>query len=353
MSGEKTEQPTAKKIKDARKKGSVLKSQDITQALVFLTATMVLLFGGQAFVSELRALLQQFFRPEVLSGTLLPDQLLSLTGMAFQRLFIVVLPLALGVMIVAGATTFLQVQPLLSFDVIKPKFEKLNPIQGFQNIFFKAKTYVELAKNLLKFTLVLVVAYFLIRDSLGPLILSSQLSVAQSGELAGTLLSRFLLRVGGLFALIGAADFFLQRSFYTKGLKMSKQEVLDEYKQDEGDQHVKQARKHLHQELSQQAAVRTVPKAAAVVVNPTHLAIAIQYDDKFESAPSVCAKGQDDLAQNIIGIAKEHHVPIIRNVPLAHSLYKVGIGDEIPEDLYDAVAEVLNWVYSLEEENKK
>jgi flagellar biosynthetic protein FlhB len=159
-----------------------------------------------------------------------------------------------------------------------------------------------------------------------------------------------LFRIGAVFLVVGAADFMLQKKLYMKQMKMSKYDVQKEYKDEEGDPNIKHMRHQLHEELLANAMVEKVPKADAVVVNPTHLAIAIEYDEGSMNAPLVTAKGQRTIAERIIAIAREHRVPIVRNVPLAHSLFAVEIGGEIPEDLYEAVAEVLNWVYQLAEE---
>jgi flagellar biosynthesis protein FlhB len=150
-----------------------------------------------------------------------------------------------------------------------------------------------------------------------------------------------------VFLILGAADYLLQQKLHMKQLMMSKYEVQKEFKEEEGDPHVKHMRRELHHELLAQSMVENVPKAHAVVVNPTHLAVAIRYEEQAMNAPTVTAKGQFSMAERIKELARKHRVPIVRNVPLAQSLYAVEIGQEIPEGLYEAVAEVLNWVYQL------
>ncbi|MCX6627856.1 MAG: EscU/YscU/HrcU family type III secretion system export apparatus switch protein [Candidatus Solibacter sp.] len=352
MPGEKTEQPTAKRIREARKKGQVFKSPDITQALLFLTAAGILAGFGGVFVDQLRKLLTDFLQPATFSDAVGPALLLDRTGTAFARFLLLCAPMLVALAMVAAAAVFLQVQPLFSPEVVMPKLDKLNPLKGFQNIFFKSKTYIELLKNLAKFTIVLVLAGIVIRSSLRDAVMASRLSVESAGALAGGLVSSFLLRAGVVFLLIGAADFLLQKKLYMKSLMMSKEEVKQEYKQDEGDPHVKQMRKHLHEEALLGGATVKVPKADVVVINPTHLAIALKYDEKSMGAPEIVAKGREELAAKIREIAERHKVPILRNVPLAHSLYAVELGREIPEDLYEAVAEVLNWVFQLRQERE-
>ncbi len=347
MSGEKTEPPTPKKIKDARKKGQVSKSNDLTQAFLFISGAGVLAMGGPHFARELSQLMVDFFQPHMLTGDLPLDRLLHYQGVAWIRFLLLSAPLLVALFLVAGAVSYLQVGALFSTDVIQPKFEKLNPIQGFQNLFFKAKTYIEALKNLLKFAVVLFLVYKLLLASFRDVVLTARTSLADTGALAADLMFSILFRVGGAFVVIGAADFMFQKQQYLKGLKMSKYEVEKEFKQDEGDPHIKHQRRALHEEMLHESAVEHVPKADVVVVNPTHLAVAMQYDEKTMNAPRVTAKGQNKMAQTIIELAKQHKVPVLRNVPLAHSLFELEVGRDIPEDLYETVAEVLNWVYQL------
>jgi flagellar biosynthetic protein FlhB len=350
MPGEKTEQPTAKRIREARKKGQVFKSQDVTQAILFLTAAGILAAGGGMIADQLRKLLGEYLNPELLRQPLEASVLLERTGAAFTRLLLITGPMMVALCAVSAAAIFLQVKPLFSAEIVQMKFEKLNPAQGFQNIFFRSKTYIELLKNLVKLGVVLALAYFVIRGSLRDAILTSRLTVEDTGALATRMVAGFLLRGGVVFLLIGAADFLLQKKLYLKSLMMSKEEVKQEYKQEEGDPHVKGMRRHLQEELAMSGATVHVPKATVVVVNPTHLAIALRYEGESMGAPEVVAKGREELAAKIRELAEQHRVPVLRNVPLARSLYAVELGREIPEELYDAVAEVLNWVFQLKRE---
>jgi flagellar biosynthesis protein FlhB len=347
MSGEKTEKPTPKRLKDARKKGQVAKSQDLTHAVSFLVAVGVLAGGGRAYVAELRALMTGLFQPAMLTGVLPEDELLRQTGYAWGRALLLTMPLLGTLFLVSAAMTFLQVKPLFSVEVIKPKMDKLNPLKGFQNLFFKAKTYLELLKTLVKFTVIFAVAYAAFMGAVHDVVLTVRENPLTAGRLAASLMFGLLFKVSLIFLVLGAADFLLQKRMHLKTLMMSKYEVQKEYKEDEGDPHIKHLRKHLHEEMLANDVTRKVPKADVVVVNPTHLAIAIEYDEAAMNAPVVSAKGKLLMAERIIALAREHHVPILRQVPLAHKLYKVEVGQEIPDDLYAAVAEVLNWVYSL------
>ncbi len=347
MSEEKSEKPTQKKLRDARKKGQVSKSKDITQALLFLTAVGVLAAGGPTFVAETKRLIVDSFRPALFTGQLRPDEILHHAAYTWGRLLLFTVPFLVAVALVAAAGNFFQVKALFAPEAVQFKFEKLNFVKGFQNIFFKPKTYLELLKTLVKLAIVGSLAYMAVRSSLRDIILSARANPETMGKLAVSLMFKFLMNVGILFLIIGAADFFLQKKLFMKEMMMSKYEVKKEHKEEQGDPHIRHSRRHMHQQLQAQSMVQNVPKADVVVVNPTHLAIAIQYDDTTMNAPTVTAKGQADMAKRIIKLANESGVPVTRNIPLAHSLFQVELGLEIPEELYDAVAEVLNWVYRL------
>jgi flagellar biosynthetic protein FlhB len=347
MSGEKTEQPTPKKIQESRKKGEVFKSKDVIQALLFITAAAVITTGGRAYVSELLDLMKQFFQPEIMRGTMPENAMLTRMAYAWSKFLILTAPLMGALMIAGAAANFIQVKVLFAPEVIKPKFEKLNPVNGFKNVFFSPNTYIELIKNLIKFTVVFWLLYSAIRGSLRDIVPTAGMRLDQTASLAARLMTGLLFKVGGVFVVLGAADYMIQKKLFMKKMMMSKQEVKEEYKEMEGDPHVKHMRKHLFQQLMHGSVARNVPRATAVVANPTHLAIAIRYDETTMQAPRITAKGQDSLALKIIEIAKEHKVPVIRNIGLAHALIDLEVGHEIPEDLYEAVAEVLNFVYQL------
>jgi flagellar biosynthesis protein FlhB len=350
MSGEKTEQPTPKKLREARKKGQVAKSQDLTQSLLFVTAATVLAIGGSLYVAELKALMTGVFQPGMLTGTLTNDQVMRVTGFAWARALLLIAPLLGSLVVIAILTNFLQVKSVFSMDVVKPKLEKLNPVKGFQNIFFKSRTYLELLKTLIKFGITFAVAYYSLRNALPDVLSSTRANPSTSAKLAATLLISLLFKTGMIFVVLGVADFMLQKRMHMKNLKMSKYEVQKEYKEDEGDPHIKHMRKQLHEQMLAGDIAAKVPKASVVVINPTHIAVAIEYRESTMNAPVVTAKGQELLAQRIRDLARTHQVPILREVALARRLFKVELDSEIPEDLYGAVAEVLNWVQTLSQE---
>ena len=345
--GEKTEQPTPKRIRDARKKGQVFKSNDLTQAFLFLTASGILVVAGGSLVNQLKMLLTEFLQPSMLTGQMSSDELLRRMGHAWFNGLLYTAPLLGALCVVAASITFLQVQALFAPEVLKPKFEKLNPAKNFQNMFLKSRTYLNLLKNVVKSVIVIVLIYYTLKSSFRDVALSVRMDLNETAALAGSLMSSLLLRLGGAFIILGAADFILEKRQYMKGMMMSKYEVQKEYKEEEGDPTVRQMRKRLHEEILSEDMMHNAARADVVIVNPTHIAVAVRYDDGTMSAPMVTAKGQVRIAEKIIEMAKKNRVPIMRNVALAWGLYEVEVGQEIPEDLYDAVAEVLNWVYQL------
>lgn len=347
MPGEKTEQPTQKRLTDSRKKGEVFKSKDFIQALLFMIAAAVLTIGGPAYVSGLADLMKEFFQPNILRGDMQLSEMMSRFGYAFSRFMVLTTPMMAALMLGAVAANFVQVKALFAPEVIKPKFEKLNPVEGFKNIFFSSKTYIEMAKNLVKFVIVFWVLYSAIKGGLSDIVPTAGMKIGQTAKLAAHYTSSILLKVGAVFVVLGGADFLIQKKMFMKKMMMSKEDIKQEYKEQEGDPHVKHQRKHLFEQMMHESVAHNVPRATVIVANPTHLAIALKYDEKSMQAPQLTAKGQDSMALRIIDIAKKNQVPVVRNIGLAHSLFDLEIGHDIPEDLYEAVAEVLNFVYQL------
>jgi FlhB-like protein len=293
------------------------------------------------------------FDAKLLSGPLdglLYAQRISNAGLKFLLLII---PFLAALMVAAIAVTFAQTQGLIfSPAALSPKFEKLNPIAALQSMFLKPKTYIELIKTLLKFVVILWLAYSTLMPEIKDLILSSRIGMTEVASFAPMLLFTLLFKVGGVFLFFGAADYAIQKKLFMKELMMSKEEIKQEYKEQEGDPHLKGERKHLQRQLMQEAAAKRVPQAKAVIINPTHIAVAIGYDEQIMNAPRLAAKGQSEMAKRIIEIARKHQIPVIRNISLARSLYTLELDQEVPEDLYQAVAEILNFVAKLENTNE-
>ena len=344
-SGERTEEPTPKKIDDSRKKGQVWKSRDLTGVAVFLVGLGALGFTWEWVDAQVRELFAFAFDKVAHPGDL-TEAIPAALMMGVTAVVVLTLPVALGAAVVGGLVDFLQVGPLFTKDPLTPKLEKLNPIAGFKNIVSK-KQLVEMLKSTLKISIAGYVVYGAVRDSIRQVVLSVRGDAAMTMELLGDLVFTVSIRAGLMFTAFALFDVWWQRRTYLKDLRMTKDEVKREYKESEGDPHHKAKRKELHQEILESAQMEAVKDADVIVTNPDHVAVALRYDREQDAAPRVLCKGIDSRAQAIKTLAREHEVPQVRNVPLAHALLRIEVDAEIPEELYDAVAEVLNFVYGL------
>lgn len=351
MSDDKTEKPTTRRLADARKKGRVAKSSDLTQAVLFLTAAAILSFTGPALVEQLKSMMVGSFSSRMMAGADDPGTLVNRVNDISTTFVLLSAPLLIALTIASAAINFAQLRGLL-FVPPTVNFAKLNPVAGLQNVLFKPKTYLELVKSLLKFALVLWIAYATLSGFLRDLIVSSRLDIEQVAAFGPKLFFGLLFKVGAVFLVFGAADYALQKKLLMKDLMMSKEEIKQEFKNEEGDPHVKSHRKSMHAALLRENAAKQVSKAQTVVVNPTHIAVALRYEEVHMNAPRVAAKGEMFLAQKIIEIARMHNVPVIQNVSLAHSLFTLELEEEIPEELYETVAEILNLASRLANDNK-
>ena len=351
MSGEKTEQPTDKRLRDARKKGQVAKSQDLTSALMLISAVLVFwLSGAMTAKTLLGAMHDGIENAGSFTGVLTKERAMELL---FQGVLDMGLALApLFVFLFAGAILFnyIQIGSIFGIEGLKPDFNKLNPAEGFKQKFLKARPYVELAKTLLKSGITFVVVAWVLYAEIPNLLMLSGQPISHTVAYTFGLILKIGFYVGTLFLGLAAGDFFLQRFLFKNQMKMSKQEVKQEYKESEGDPLIKWMRRNMHKEILAQSSIAAVQTADAVLVNPTHVAVAVKYDRGKMDAPMVVAKGADLIAKQIREIAKKEDVPIMRDIPLARALYEVEIDEEIPEELYETVAEVLRWVYTLSED---
>jgi flagellar biosynthetic protein FlhB len=261
-------------------------------------------------------------------------------------------PILTALFVISLLVSYLQVGPIFSFEPVKPDLKKLNPAEGFKQKFLKARPYIELLKTVLKMTVAGVVIVAVIWNHRADIIRLSSQNVSNAGTFASTVMFQIGLKVGVAFLILGIADRFLQKFLHLKEMKMTKQEVKEEYKETEGNPLYKSARRRVYFEILQQSMMAAVKKADVVVINPTHVAVALKYDRAEMDAPVVVAKGAELMAAQIRKIAAEANVPTIRDVPLARALYDIEIDASIPEELFETVAEVLRWVYQLAEEKK-
>lgn len=343
--GEKTEEPTRKKIEDARKKGDVPKSQDVSGVITLFVAILAFLLLFKFMAEHVFELMRYYFS---LFGTRLSrGELVNIAVVTAKEFVIILLPLALTIMIAGIASYFAQFGFLFNADAVAPKFNKLNPISGFKNLFSLQKLLDGIKTTLkslvtLGVGFVFFISYIKQLPSVEIYTLQSQLGWIVDKAIA---IAFIILLVLALFAV---ADLIIVRKQYFKKLKMTKQEVKDEMKNSEGDPHIKAKIRQIQMAASRQRMMSAVETADVVITNPTHYAVAIKYDEAKYEAPLVVAKGMDLVAENIKKVAREHHVHIVQNPPLARSLYaQVDIDEAIPEALFGAVAEVLAYVYKM------
>ncbi|MCL2012561.1 MAG: type III secretion system export apparatus subunit SctU [Cystobacterineae bacterium] len=343
--GEKTEQPTSKKIRDARKDGNVWKSQDLKSVLGFVVAMGVLKSMWPFWEDRINMMFLFTFdaiaQPENISQAI-RDAL----NMGIWNVLLLSLPVVISCAVVGSLTDFLLVGALFSPKVLMPKLDKLNPLSGLKNLFSQQKL-MELPKSLVKMGVTGFVVYLVIQDALKFITLTVTQEANVTMALMGELIFRLVVQVSLAYLAFAIFDVWFQHYSYRKKMMMSMQEVKREYKESEGDPHSKAKRKQMHHEIMEGAQMAAVADADFVVTNPEHVAVALKYDKEQDSAPRVLCKGLDSRAQSIKELARRHDVAILRNVPLAHALFRIEIGSEIPEELYDAVAEVLNFVYGL------
>ena len=348
MSGEKTEEPTQKKLDDSRKKGQVWKSKDLTGVMGLVVGLGVVKGTWSGFEKKITELFHFSFE-HISHPEDIQTATYQLASMALQTVLMVALPVVGAVAVMGGLMDFLQVGSLFTIDPLIPKPEKLNPIEGAKNLISK-KSIVEIIKNILKMTVAGYVTYGAVKGGMPMVVAAVRRDVHTTLFIMGELLFIVATRVIMVFFLFSIFDVWWQRKAYMKDQMMSKEDVKKEYKESEGDPHQKAHRKQVAHEMLEEAQMHAVQNADVIVTNPDHVAVALKYDKDKDTAPRVIVKGMDFKAERIKAIARERDVPTLRNVPLAHALLRVDVGEEVPEALYDAVAEVLNFVYGLRNE---
>jgi flagellar biosynthetic protein FlhB len=345
---EKTEEATPKRLRDARKKGQVARSRDLNTIVILICAFALIAFMRGYMGEQFRALFQSNFELAA-KGDITPE-ILFLTGQkTFMSYVKIVAPFLAVIVVIAFAVGFFQTGPIFSGEPLKPQPKRLNAVENLKNM-FKITTLVELLKNIAKMSLIFYIAYTVIADSLREVVLTVTSTPEKSMQVGSHIVVSFFIKVFVVFIVIAIIDFMVQRWHYKKQLRMTKEEVKREYKQDEGDPLIKSMRRHMHRELAMSDVREQVRTSDAVITNPTEVAVAIKYDEKEMMAPQIMAKGQRIFADTIREIAEEFGIPIISNPPLAWTLIEVDIGEEIPEELYTAVAEILVYVYRLREQ---
>jgi len=343
---EKTESATPHRLEKAREEGQVPRSRELTSVLMLVAGLGILWMGGESMARKVGQLLAQglVFDHSVVSDT---SQMLHLIGRLFVQAVYTLLPMMGGLVLVAIAAPMLLGGVLISGKAIKVDFGKMNPIKGLAKL-VSAQTATELAKSVLKAVLVGCVTWLYVRHNWPDMMrLISESPYTALASSLNMIAMCCVLVVLGLSPMVGF-DIFWQLYSYYKGLRMTRQEIRDEYKQQEGDPHVKGRIRQQMRAAARRRMMADVPKADVIVTNPTHYSVALKYDERKMSAPKVVAKGAGDVALRIRELGKEHRVPILEAPPLARALYRHSeIGQHIPGTLYAAVAEVLAWVWQL------
>lgn len=345
---EKTEDATPKRLRDARKKGQVARSRDLNTIVILIAAFAVIIFMRGYMAEQFKMLLQSHF--DVVSQHDITTELMYIMAhQSFMGYLKIILPFLGAIGLVAIAIGFFQIGPVFSGEPLKPQMKRLNAIENLKNM-FKVTTLIELLKNIAKMTVIFWIAYLVIADSLREVVLTITSTPEKSMQVGSHIVATFLIKVFIVFIVIALIDFAVQRWQYKKQLRMTKEEVKREYKQDEGDPLIKSQRKHLHRELAMSDVREQVRTSDVVITNPTELAVAVKYDDKEMVAPQITTKGQRLFADMIRELAEEFGIPIVSNPPLAWTLIELDVGDEIPEEIYTAVAEILVYVYRMKQE---
>lgn len=353
MGGEKTEPATQKKLDDARKKGQVAKSREITNGLELLALFLILKFWVGNIGIQFLELFDNIYKkiPELTTyweGTLPQQDVSIIFRQMMLQVLTIIAPILLIGFLIAFVTDVAQVKWKPTLEPMMPKFSKLNPIKGVKKI-FSVNALVELVKSIAKIGLILYICYSYLKDKWPILLNLYDVTLMQALQLAAETVTDLGIRIAALYMLIAFADYAYQKIKFKNDMKMTKQEVKEEFKQQEGDPQIKGKIRQKMREASMRRMMQDLPQADVVITNPTHYAVAIKYDPKVADAPLVIAKGEDYLAARIKEVAKENHVEIVENKPLARMLYaNVEIGEAVPPELYQAVAEVLAFVYQLQ-----
>lgn len=343
---QKTEDPTPKKLEESRKKGQVALSREVNNWVMLFTATIVVLAIGPSAMSALTKFLKSFierahFLPADIGG------IGRVLGDSFwEVVFILILPLIV-LMIAAFLAPFIQIGPLFAPEVIKPDVSKISPKSGFKRL-FSMRSIMEFVKGVLKIGIIGFIGFLLLKPFYGSIEHMISVPVPLVMNELQELVLRLMAGILVVLLVVAVADLVYQRYEHYKKMRMSKQELKDEYKQTEGDPHVRAKLKQLRQEKARNRMMQAVPEADVVITNPTHYSLALKYDPDEMDAPVLVAKGVDDLAMRIREVAKENDVPLYENKPLARALYStVEVDDMIPTEHYKAVAEVISYVFQL------
>ncbi len=344
-SGERTEDATAKRRADFREKGQVAQSKEVHTAAIFTILLLFWLFYLPSFWQGITDLITSIFR-SISDFSITPSKTMEIAYFISGKLSILMAPLFFLVIIIGVFSTLFQIGWLFTSKPLQPDFAKFNPITGMGK-FFSKKSFVELIKSVFKITLIAVVAYSTVLGKFNEALILVDTSVLAAIKFLGRLAALILAKVCAVLIFLAFIDFLFIRWEMEEKMKMTKQEVKEEFKEAEGDPLVKSQIRTIQRQMAQRRMMAEVPEADVVITNPTHISVAIRYDSDSMDAPVVLAKGAGIIAMNIRKIARENDIPIIENPPVARLLHKIELGATVPEELFKAVAEILAHVYSL------
>lgn len=346
--GEKTEKATPKKLRDARKKGQVAKSQDLPSAFTFVVSIWAALSMSHFLYAKLGGFLINIFSLIPRQSADYPYPLFELFQESIIVIFLSSIPVMLFVAFIGVLINFLAVGPVFATEVFKFDIKKFDPIQNLKAK-FKMKTVIELLKSLLKISIACILIYDVMYNSLPILIKTVSMPISSALMVFDTFLIEVIIKVGIFFLVIAVMDFAYQKYSFSKEMKMEKFEVKQEFKNTEGDPQIKSKRRQIAQEMAyQEGPAGGVRKAQAVVTNPTELAIALGYVKGVDAAPYILGMGEGNVAKDMVNVAKIYGVPIVRNIKLAHKLWDEGeLYEYVPEGTYGPIAVIINWLYAL------
>lgn len=345
--GEKTEKATPKKLRDARKKGQIAKSQDLPSAFTFIVAMWVVLGTSVALYHYLGDFVTAAFK-KIPDGDL-GNAIIGFFYEGIRVIFLASIPVMAVVAVIGVLINFLMVGPVFATEVFKFDIKKFNPVENLKSK-FKLKTLVELIKSILKICVAGWLIYGVVYNSIPILIKTVSMPMGSALIIFDTFLMEVLVKVGLFFIAVAVMDFAYQKYNFGKEMMMEKFEIKQEYKNSEGDPQIKGKRKQIAQEIAyEQGPSGGIKNASAVVTNPTHLAVALGYEKGVDAAPYILGMGKDIVAEQMINVAKQYNIPIVRNIKLAHTLWdNAEIYEYIPEDSYEAVAKVLRFIAALQ-----
>lgn len=343
--GERTEEATQQRRDDFRKRGQVAQTRELGSVLLLFCGVLIIWMMSRFFFQQLLEIFNASFGDSMV-GAVRQGDFTTALKVAATRLGLIIAPLALVFWIVSFVSSLMQVGFLYNEEALQVRWERLDPVQGFKKI-LSLRAMIEGVKAVLKVTVILGISYIMLRDQIHALPKLMNYSVSQIFEFLGVLMVRLLASVGFFMLVLAGLDYLYQRWEMEKEMRMTKQEIKEEVKSREGDPLIRARIKRVQRDIASRRMMDDVPKADVIVTNPTHIAVALKYDETMV-APQVIAKGAELIAAKIREIARENNIPIVENVPLARTMFKtLKVGQAIPRELYTAVAEILSYVYRL------